>query len=212
MLETAGRRYVGLVREPTDRGRSVFLQFAGVLRPVSGAGQPDVFRVGSKPVDVRPQLLGSLRAVEAEPDQLRVVGGQAHGVESLAGHLVRSQVVDGVPPQGEARAPFHQQDLDARLVPGPGLAAVVEHHRDPGELQVPATFRRRVVHVQVGHRSAHVHLYTKMVGVCSINRVYLIYMYTGFFNHHMDENIKFKKKTANFFMTIFKRPVVPTFP
>jgi len=135
----------------------VFL-FPRALRPVSGAGQTDVLRVGSEPVDVRPQLLGGFRTVEAQSDQLGVVGRQAHGVEPLAGHLVRGQVVDRVPPQGEARAALHEKYLDAGLVPGPGLPAVVQHDRDAGELQVPTAFRGRVVHVQVGHRSAHVHL------------------------------------------------------
>lgn len=157
VLETARLRYVRLVGEPADRGRSVFL-FPGALRPVAGARQPDVLRVGSESVDVRPQLLGGFRTVEAQPDQLGVVGRQAHGVEPLAGHLVRSQVVDRVPPQGEACAALHEKYLDPGLVPGPGLSAVVQHDRDSGELKVPAVFRRRVVHVQVGHRSAHVHL------------------------------------------------------
>jgi len=134
------------------------LLLPAVLGPVPGAGQPYVLRVGREPVDVRPQLLRGLRAVEAQPDQLRVVGGQAHGVEPLAGHLVRREVVDGVLPQGEARAAFHEQYLDARLVPRPRLAAVVQHHRDAGVLQVPAALQGRVVQVQVGHRTAHVHL------------------------------------------------------
>jgi hypothetical protein len=157
VLETAWLRYVRLVGQPADRGRPVFL-FPRALRSVSGTGQPDVLRIGSEPVDVRPQLLGGFRTVEAQPDQLGVVGRQAHGVESLAGDLVRSQVVDSVPPQGETRAAFHEKYLNAWLVSGPGLSAVVQHDRDSGELQVPAAFRRRIVHVQVGHRSAHVHL------------------------------------------------------
>lgn len=88
VLEAARCGYVRLVRKPADRRRSVFL-FSGALRPVSGTGQPDVLRVGSEPVDVRPQLLGSFRTVKAQSDQLGVVGRQAHGVEPLAGHLVR---------------------------------------------------------------------------------------------------------------------------
>jgi len=119
----------------------VFL-FPRALRPVPGAGQPDVLRVGSEPIDVRPQLMRGFRTVEAQSDQLGVVGRQAHGVEPLAGDLVRSQVVDRVPPQGEARAALHEEYLNTGLVSGPGLAAVVQHDRNSGELQVPAAFRR----------------------------------------------------------------------
>lgn len=158
VLEAARLRDVRFVREPADRSRPMLL-FPVVFRPAAGAGQPDVLRVGREPLNVRPELLGGVGAVEAQTHQLRVVGGQAHGVETLAGHLVRRQVVDRVLPQGEARAAFHEQYLDARLVPRPRLATIVQHHRDAGVLQIPAALdRRRVVQVHVGHRSAHVHL------------------------------------------------------
>lgn len=139
MLETAGLRDVRFVRESASWDRAVFL-FAAVFGSVPGAGQPDVLWVRSKPIDMRPESLRGLSAIETQPDQLRVIGGQAHCVESLTGHLVRRQVVDRVLPQCETRAPLYQQYLDAWLVSGPGFATVVQHHRDPREFQIPAAF------------------------------------------------------------------------
>lgn len=80
-----------------------------------------------------------------------------HGVEGAAGDAVVGEVVDGVSPEGEARAALGQHQLYAALCARTCRAEVQQQHRHSGALQPPLVTTRRT-QVQVGQRATHVHL------------------------------------------------------
>ena len=74
--------------------------------------------------------------------------GQAHGVEGGSCHLVVRQVVDGVPPEGEAGAPLGQHEGHSGRTAGLGGALVMQQHWDAREDQAPLVLAH--VLVQIG--------------------------------------------------------------
>lgn len=70
--------------------------------------------------------------------------------------LIVGQIVDGVLPEGEAGAPFRQDEAHPRRTARPGASFVVQQHRDAGVHQTPVVFADAFV--QIGQRGADVDL------------------------------------------------------
>ena len=72
-----------------------------------------------------------------------------HCVECLASNTIRAEVVNYVLPECEAGPSLCQDNLNAALIPGPGLTTVQDQHWDTHMAQFPLSLARRGTQVQV---------------------------------------------------------------